>query len=178
MWETWVQSLGQEDSLEKEMVTHSSTLTWKIPWMEEPGGLQSMGSQRVRHDWATSLQLLDPNWHLSAFRTTPVSDSRKEEGRRESCLWCSSSRGILWFHREFWTWEDPSGQSHIETRGLTLMPSTPQSLDKGSHKKRTRPWVNQFLLAERKSQGKTQLWAIGNRHSRSLREEVHLSPGR
>ena len=48
--ETWVQSLGQEGLLEKEMATHSSTLAWKIPWMEEPGGLQSMGSQRVRHD--------------------------------------------------------------------------------------------------------------------------------
>ena len=41
--ETWVRSLGQEDPLEKEMATHSSTLAWKIPWMEEPGGLQSMG---------------------------------------------------------------------------------------------------------------------------------------
>ena len=50
MWETWVQSLGQEDILEKEMATHSSTLAWKIPWMEEPGRLQSMGSQRVGHD--------------------------------------------------------------------------------------------------------------------------------
>ena len=48
--ETWVQSLGQEDLLEKEMATHSSILAWKIPWMEEPGGLQSMGSQRVRHN--------------------------------------------------------------------------------------------------------------------------------
>ena len=47
MWETRVQSLGQEDPLEKEMATHSSTHAWKIPWMEKPGGLQSMGSQRV-----------------------------------------------------------------------------------------------------------------------------------
>ena len=47
MWETWVQSLGWEDPLEKEMATHSSILAWKIPWMEEPGRLQSMGSQRV-----------------------------------------------------------------------------------------------------------------------------------
>ena len=54
MRETWVQSLGREDPLEKEMATHSSTLAWKIPWMEEPGRLQSMVSQRVRHDWATS----------------------------------------------------------------------------------------------------------------------------
>ena len=50
MRETWVQSLGREDSLEKEMATHSSIPAWKIPWTEEPGWLQSMGSQRVRHD--------------------------------------------------------------------------------------------------------------------------------
>ena len=50
MWETWVRSLGREDPLEKEMATHSSTLAWKIPLSEECGRLQSMGSQRVRHD--------------------------------------------------------------------------------------------------------------------------------
>ena len=50
MWETWVQSLGQEDPLEKEMATHSSILAWEIPWTEEPGGLQSLGSRRVGHD--------------------------------------------------------------------------------------------------------------------------------
>ena len=48
--ETRVQSLGWEDPLEKEMATHSSILAWRIPWTEEPGWLQSMGSQRVRHD--------------------------------------------------------------------------------------------------------------------------------
>ena len=55
--ETWVRSLGWEVPLEKEMATHSSILAWKIPWTEEPGRLQSMGSQRVGHDWATEL-----NW--------------------------------------------------------------------------------------------------------------------
>ena len=50
MQETWVQSLGWEDLLEKEMATHSSILARKIPWTEEPGRLQSMGSQRVGHD--------------------------------------------------------------------------------------------------------------------------------
>ena len=50
MRETRVQSLGREDPMEKEMATHSSTLAWRIPWREEPGGLQSMGSQRVGHD--------------------------------------------------------------------------------------------------------------------------------
>ena len=54
MQETRVQSLDWEDPLEKEMATHSSILVWRTPWAEEPGGLQSMGSQRVRHDWATS----------------------------------------------------------------------------------------------------------------------------
>ena len=50
MRETQVRSLGLEDPLEKEMATHSSILAWKIPWTEEPGGLQSLGSQRVGHD--------------------------------------------------------------------------------------------------------------------------------
>ena len=53
MWETWVWSLGWEHPLEEGMATHSSILAWRIPWTEEPGGLQSMGSQRVGHDWAT-----------------------------------------------------------------------------------------------------------------------------
>ena len=56
MQETWVLSLGWKDLLEKEMAIHSSVLAWKIPWMEEPGRLQSMGLERVGHDWATSLQ--------------------------------------------------------------------------------------------------------------------------
>ena len=51
--ETWVWSLGQEDPLEKKLATHSSILVWRIPWTEEPGRLQSTGSQRVRHDGAT-----------------------------------------------------------------------------------------------------------------------------
>ena len=50
MQETWIQSLGWEDPLEQGMATHPSILAWKIPWIEEPGGLHSMGSQRVGHD--------------------------------------------------------------------------------------------------------------------------------
>ena len=53
MQETWVQSLGQEDPLEKETATHSSILAWRIPWTEKPGGLESMGLQRVGHDLVT-----------------------------------------------------------------------------------------------------------------------------
>ena len=52
-WETRVWSLSWEDPLEEEMATHSSILAWKIPWTEEPGGLQSKVSQRVKHDWVT-----------------------------------------------------------------------------------------------------------------------------
>ena len=56
MQETWVQSLGREEPLKKGMATHSSILAWRIPWPEEPGWLQSTGSWRVRHDWATNSQ--------------------------------------------------------------------------------------------------------------------------
>ena len=72
MQETWVRSLGREDLLEKEMAIHSSTIAWKIPWIEEPGRLQSTGSQRVGHDWATSLTYLLTN--------------------RWSCVWCHQYR--------------------------------------------------------------------------------------
>ena len=57
MQETWVWSLCQEDPLEKEMATYSITLAWKIPWTEEHGRVQSMGLQRVGHDWVTSLSI-------------------------------------------------------------------------------------------------------------------------
>ena len=56
MPEMWVPSLGQEDPLEQEMATNSSILAWEIPWAEEPGGLQSMGSQRVAHNLVTKQQ--------------------------------------------------------------------------------------------------------------------------
>ena len=58
-----IQSLGWEDPLEEEMAIHSSILTWKIPWTEEPGGLQSMGSQRVGHDCVTK--------HVNFSRSNP-----------------------------------------------------------------------------------------------------------
>ena len=61
VWETQIRSLGGEDPLEKEMATHSSILAWRIPWREEPGRLQSMGSQRVGHNWATFLSLSWPS---------------------------------------------------------------------------------------------------------------------
>ena len=62
MQETRVWSLAREDPLEKEMATHSSILIWEIPWTEEPGRLQSTGSQRVGHNWATELNLGNEMW--------------------------------------------------------------------------------------------------------------------
>ena len=75
MQETWFRFLGREDPLEKEMAIHSCTLAWKIPWMEETDRLQSMGSQRVGHNWGTSLSLfLNINfyWSIVAFSSKTI----------------------------------------------------------------------------------------------------------
>ena len=85
MQETWVQFLGEEDSLEKEMAIHSSILIWKISWIEEFGGLQSMGSQRVRHDSAN-------NWY---------SRLRKEYNRAVCC------HSVCLTHMLSTSWEMP-----------------------------------------------------------------------
>ena len=72
-----VWSLGQEDPLEEGMATHSSILVWRIPWTEEPGGLQSRGSQRVRHDWATNtLTLMMYNIYFFAYHLSSPSNVR------------------------------------------------------------------------------------------------------
>ena len=76
------------------MVTHSSTLAWKIPWMEEPGGLQSMGSLKVGHDWATSLSLLTFTHWRRKWQPTPVFLPGESQGR-ESLVGC-----CLWGHTE------------------------------------------------------------------------------
>ena len=81
MQETWVWFLGGEDPLKKEMATHSNTLTWKIPWTEESGRLQSMGSQRVRQDWANSLSLsccLSLATHLKDVKTQKLAPRLSE----------------------------------------------------------------------------------------------------
>ena len=80
MQETRVRSLGQEDALEKEMATHSSTLAWKIPWMGEPDGLQSMGSQRVRQDWSISL--------IDSLQKGSMGARQSESGMSTDCHYC------------------------------------------------------------------------------------------
>ena len=67
MWDTRVQSLSQDDPLQKEMATHSSILAWRIPWTEKPGGLQSTELQRVRHDWVTNATWQKPTQSCKAI---------------------------------------------------------------------------------------------------------------
>ena len=69
MWETWVQSLDREDTLEEEMATHSSILGWRIPWAEEPGVLQSMGPQGAGHNVVTEQHFI----HSSVYMLIPIS---------------------------------------------------------------------------------------------------------
>ena len=71
--ETWVQSLGQEDPLEEGMATHSSIVSWRIPWTEEPGGLQTTGAQRVRYDWSN---LIHTRELVNAISTVPEQRER------------------------------------------------------------------------------------------------------
>ena len=76
MRETWVRSLDQEDPLEKEMATHSRILAWKIPWTEEPGGLQSTVSQRSGHDLATKQQ---PGYFLTLISISQMKQAHTEQ---------------------------------------------------------------------------------------------------
>ena len=78
MQETQVQSLNQEDPLENRMATHSNISAWRIPWTEEPGGLQSVGSQRVRHDWELTLSFTSPVDISSMSAWTLFSQTHKE----------------------------------------------------------------------------------------------------
>ena len=88
MRETWVQSLGREDLLEKEMAPHSSTLAWRIPWTEEPGRLQSIGSLRVGHDWATSVSVL-PLSCIGEGNGNPLQCSCLENPRDGGVWWAA-----------------------------------------------------------------------------------------
>ena len=85
--------------LEKAMAPHSSTLAWKIPWMEEPGRLQSMGSLRVRHDWGTSLSLFPFMHWRRQWHPTPVFLPGESQGQESLVGWC------LWGHTELDTTE-------------------------------------------------------------------------
>ena len=103
--ETWVRSLGWEDSLEKGMATHSSILGWRILWTEEPGGLRSMGSQRVGHDWATEL-----NW-AHGKDSDAGKDKAGEGNDRGWDGWMTSLMRWtwVWLSSESWWWTGEPG---------------------------------------------------------------------
>ena len=88
--ETWIRFLGQEDPLEKGMATHSSIIAWRIPWTEKPGGLQSMGSQKVGHDWATNII---NNHHMTWLNECSMSILQvRTQGGWMTCDSCIGSR--------------------------------------------------------------------------------------
>ena len=110
--ETRVWSLGREDPLVKEMATHSNTLAWKIPWMEEHGRLQSMGSQRVWHDWTTSLSLFTFMHWRRKWKPTPVFLPGKP---RDRGAWWAAVYGVAqsWTQLKRLSSSGSSSSSHV-----------------------------------------------------------------
>ena len=98
--ETWVRSLGQEDPLEKEMAIQSSILAWRIPWTEKPSRLQSTGSQRVGHNWATSLSCVDVRVGLSRKLSAEELMLLEVQERCFSCSWKDPDAGKDWGQEE------------------------------------------------------------------------------
>ena len=109
MQETWVRSLGWEDPLAKAMEIHSSTIAWEIPWTEEPGRLQSMGSQRVGHDWVT--------W-LSPF--SPISPTLHHSNPRSATLTTTDLLSVSMIQRSMSIM--PSKYTHVVTNGKISFP--------------------------------------------------------
>ena len=114
MQKTWVQLLVHEDLLEKEMATHSSILAWWIPWTEEPGGLQSMGSQRVGHDLETKQQ---PAWDFPRLLriSLPAPSLRSEKPTPQSSGQSSSPVTVL-------GWRETRAESRPLTASLRFPP--------------------------------------------------------
>ena len=119
MQETWVWSLAWEDPLEKAMATHYSILAWKIPWMEEPGRLHSMWSQRVRHNWATSLSLSMSRWGLCLEAPTDYSKEAVWKGAPVALYLGSAEMPISQFlPKRGWTAHSPAA-----SRGFSSSPA-------------------------------------------------------
>ena len=168
MRETWVQSLDWDDPLEKDMATHSSIVAWRIPWTEEPGGLWAMGSQRVRHDWATRhgpqwspahgsspslcffgavcyVQFLKPQMPAGIFQASPYSYGSPQ---------ASDLTGHPSPHRDWWSTQDfPRGCLFFKARFFSVLLDLPIV---GLQFPRELPGYNQKLTAIHREQGETQ----------------------
>ena len=149
MWETWVQSLGWEDTLQKGIATHSSILAWRISWTEEPGELQSMGFQGVGHDWATNTFTFNIHTYIHTYlihictymcvlSPSAVFDSMQPHGPPGSSVHGISQARILeWvaisFSRgSFWP-RDPTCISCISCAGRRIFFTTSTSWDVHIH---------------------------------------------
>ena len=115
MRKTQVQSLGREDPLEKEMATHSSTLAWKAPWTEERGRPQSMGSQRVGHDWATSLMPLTHSVNTVNNNTLMIFKNLSPPPFLSLFNWISTALWCLWI---FFPLGEAMEAQNVEKTGL------------------------------------------------------------
>ena len=124
-----VWSLGWEDPLEKGMATHLSILAWRIPRTEEPGGLPSMGSQRVRHNWATNTW--PGGWRSLGRQTAACSVDQVRKGSMDASipdfpltvhqkLWHKSSLATVFERKMLWTWSLISYRSTIKSYSKTL----------------------------------------------------------
>ena len=107
--ETWVLFLGREDPLEEEMATHSSIFAWEIPWTEEPGGLQSMGAQRVGHNLATKQQQIYLPWDSQSwFSELLLIHANALEAVRSRVLWHGNHQEWIVFYNWPWkAWRNP-----------------------------------------------------------------------
>ena len=172
MQETRVPSLGRENPLEKEMATHSSILAWRIPWTEEPGGLQSTGLQRVGHNWATSLSLsffpLTSSIGITSEKAVAPHSSTlawkipwtEEPGRLQSMG--SLSRARL---SDFtFTFHFHALEKEMATHSSVLAPGNPR--DGGAW------WAAVYGVA----QSRTLLKRLGSSSSRSLLERQKSRP--
>ena len=139
MQETQVRSLGQEDPLEKWMATHSSILTWKIPWTEEPDGLQSIGSQRVEHNWVTNTN----NPYLLGIRSNAEfleasQGPTLQAGSSKSSTLCLAMLTLLCITCQFWSIR------HKKKSVGDFLSGKLRDLHKGKKKK---PFCLSFLLS-------------------------------
>ena len=130
---SWLSTFAFQSAImvEKEMATHSSILIWKIPWMEEPGRLSSMGSQRVGYDWATSLSLFTLMHWRRKWQCTPVFLPSESQGRR---AWCAAVYGVAQSRTRLkrlssssskYSWGRSSFYSPVTKTKLQVLGSTP-----------------------------------------------------
>ena len=152
MWETWVHFLDWENPLEKGLATHSSIPAWRIPWTEEPGGLQSIGSQRVRHNWRTNTF----TFHIKVtfdltlvFLHAPAKKTKKQTVSLKlgSSVLTSSSPGPprLIIAVIYWTLEWIGSGGPMELKDFFTFPQSTKSLP--LEKTLSKHWIKSTLLS-------------------------------